>query len=201
MTASPSAHPPDGAAHVDAAHNAPTQPPPASPAMAARLAVNRTGRLTGPQYRLAFLVGFGALVVLLCPLAMVLQLVAVLFLGDAPVPAVGGIVFTVLGVGFMVLMVGLIGTNAHTFLREAFMRRPVRYARGPLDIRVTDGHRPELPFSYIIGDYSFAPYVAPHDLPMRTGAPYIVYYGAKTRLLLSIAALDAPDAAQWEPES
>ena len=34
---------------------------------------------------------------------------------------------------------------------------------------------------------------------MRVGAPYVVYYAARSRLLLSLAALDAPDAAQWEP--
>ncbi len=175
-------------------------PPPASPELAAKLAANRRGKLTGPQRRLVLVVGLGALAFLLCPLAMLLQMASVLALGDAPVPTLGGVIFTVIGALFMLLLFGLVGTNAHTFLREAFMRRPVRYARGPLEIRVTEGDRPELPFSYIVADYSFAPYVAPRDLPMRPGAPYIVYYGAKTRLLLSMAALDAPDAARWEPE-
>lgn len=175
-------------------------PPPASETMAQKLTVNRTGKLTGPQYRLAFLVGFGALVVLLCPTAMLIQMAALLLLDEAPAPTVGGVIFTVLGAGFFVLLLGLIGSNAYTFLLEAFMRQPVKVVRGPLTVHVTDGDRPELPFSYIVGDYSFAPYVAPRDLPMRTGAPYIVYYGARSRLLLSMAALDAPDAAQWEPE-
>jgi hypothetical protein len=64
---------------------------------------------------------------------------------------------------------------------------------------LTEGKRPELPFSYIIADYSFAPYVAPPDVTLRVGAPYVAYYSARSRLLLSIAALDAPDGAEWEP--
>jgi len=174
-------------------------PPPASPQMAERLAVNRTGRLTRGQRRLALLVGGTAALFLLCPLALLLQLGAVLLWGDAPMPTIAGVVLAALGVLFLLVFVGLIGVNAWMFLPEAFMRRPVRYARGPLEIRVTAGHRPELPFSYLIGDYSFAPYVAPDDVPMRVGAPYLVYYSARSRLLLSLAALDAPDAAQWEP--
>jgi hypothetical protein len=167
--------------------------------MAERLAVNRTGRLTAGQRRLALLVGGAAALFLLCPLALLLQLGAILWLGDAPVPTVTGVLLAALGVLFLLIFVGLIGVNAWTFLPEAFMRQPVRYARGPLEVRVTPGHRPELPFSYLIGDYSFAPYVAPDDVPMRVGAPYIVYYAARSRLLLSLAALDAPDAVQWEP--
>ncbi len=173
--------------------------PPASPQMAERLAVNRTGRLTTGQRRLALLVGGAATLFLLCPLALLLQLGAVLLWGDAPVPTVAGVALAAFGVLFLLIFVGLIGVNAWTFLPEAFMRQPVRYARGPLQVRVTAGHRPELPFSYLIGDYSFAPFVAPDDVPMRVGAPYIVYYAARSRLLLSMAALDAPDAAQWEP--
>jgi len=167
--------------------------------MAERLAVNRTGRLTARQRRLALLVGGAAALFLLCPLTLLIQLGAVLLVGDAPIPTVTGVVLAALGVLFLLIFVGLIGVNAWTFLPEAFMRQPVRYACGPLEVRVTPGHRPELPFSYLIGDYSFAPYVAPDDVPMRVGAPYIVYYAARSRLLLSLAALDAPDAAQWEP--
>lgn len=177
------------------------EPIPASAAMAAKLAINRTGRLTPAQRRLALIVGLGALIFLLCPSAMLLEMTVSVLSGAAPLPTLGGVIFTVVGAGFMILLAGLLGTNAAAFLGEALMRRPVRWARGPLQIRLTEGDRPELPFSYIVGDYSFAPYVAPYDLPMRTGAPYVVYYGARTRLLLSIAALDAPDGAAWEPVS
>ena len=37
---------------------------------------------------------------------------------------------------------------------------------------------------------SFAPYVAPPDVEMRPGTPYLVYYSARSRLLLSLFALD-----------
>jgi hypothetical protein len=167
--------------------------------MAARLAANRAGRLTPSQRRLALLVGLGALGVFLCPLAMLVQISLFLLWGDVPFSTLGGVAFTIVGALFLVLFAGLIGVNALAFLPEAFMRHPVRCARGPLEIRVSEGERPELPFSYVIGDYSFAPYVAPRDVPMRAGAPYIVYYAARSRLLLSLAALDAPDAGQWEP--
>lgn len=173
--------------------------PPASAEMAARLTANHAGRLTSAQRRLALIAGLGALVVFLCPLAMLAQMGALLLWGDAPVSTLAGVLFTIVGALFVVLFAGLVGVNALTFLPEAFMRQPVRFARGPLQIRITEGHRPELPFSYIISDYSFAPYVAPADVPMRVGAPYVVYYAARSRLLLSLAALDARDGAQWEP--
>lgn len=179
----------------------PRTPIPASPAMAARLAVNREGRLTGPQRRLLLSVGVGALLFLLCPSALLIQMIAAVLSGAAPFPTLGGAIFTVIGVGFLLVLAGLLGTNAIAFLGDGLARRPVRYARGPLQIRLTAGNRPELPFSYSVGGYSFAPYVPPYDLPMRTDAPYIVYYAARTRLLLSMAALDAPDGSQWEPVS
>lgn len=174
-------------------------PPPASPQMAERLAVNRTGRLTASQRRRALLVGGAAMLFLLCPLALLVQLGAVWLGGDVSLHPVTGVVLVALSVLLVLIFAGLIGVNAWTFLPEAFMRQPVRYARGLLEIRLSTGRRPELPFSYLIGDYSFAPFVAPDDVPMRVGAPYIVYYSARSRLLLSMAALDAPDAAQWEP--
>jgi hypothetical protein len=177
-----------------------TPVPPATPELAAKLAANRAGHLTSRQHRLALAVGVLAPACLLCPLALLIQVAVVLFLGDVPVPTVGGVIFTILGVLFVVMFAGLVGTNAYTFLLEALMRQPVHYARGPLEIHVSTGNRPDLPFSYIIGDYSFAPYVAPPEVPMRVGAPYLVYYGARSRLLLSLTALDAPDAAQWEPD-
>jgi hypothetical protein len=168
--------------------------------MAAKLSVNRTGRLTGPQRRTALIVGGVALLMLLCPVTLLIQMVALLLArSDVPVATVGGILFLVIGGGFRVVFIGLIWVNVETFLAEVFMRCPVKIARGPLEIRVPERERPELPFSYLVGDYSFAPYVAPPDVLMRVGAPYIVYYAARSRLLLSIAALDAPDAAQWEP--
>jgi hypothetical protein len=168
--------------------------------MAAKLAVNRTGRLTPPQRRVALIVGVGALLTFLCPLVMVIQLGALLLGGDTPVPTLGGVILTACGVLFLIFFAGLIGINAWTFLPEAFIHRPVRYARGPLQIHESSRQRPELPFSFIVGDYSFAPYIPPPELAMRPGAPYIVYYSTRSRLLLSLAALDAPDSDQWTPK-
>jgi hypothetical protein len=174
--------------------------PPADPDMAAKLIINRAGRLTPGQRRLALMIGLIALVMLLCPVTLLIQMGAILLIGSAPVPTLGGIIFTIIGVLFMLLFIGLIWVNIEMFLVEAFSRRPVSYARGLLEIRMTERRRPELPFSYIVAGYSFAPYVAPPEVTMRVGAPYVVYYSSRSRLLLSIAALDAPDAAQWEPQ-
>lgn len=172
---------------------------PASPEMAAKLAVNRTGRLTPAQRRTVMTAGIVALLALLCPLALLVQIGALLLTDRLPAATTGGIAFTVLGVLFILVFGGLALTNARMFLPDAFGPHPVRAARGPLRIRLPQRDRPELPFSYIVGDYSFAPYVGPEDLPMRRDAPYLVYYAAHSRLFLSIAALDAPDADQWLP--
>lgn len=182
-------------------HDAPAPAPiaPAAPEMAERLATNRTGRLTPAQRRTVLGAGVFALGFLLCPLALVVQMIAILSLEGSVEVTVSGIFFTVLGALFAVLFAGLIGSNAVRFLPEALGRQPVRYARGPLRIHLSEGERPELPFSYVVDDYSFAPYVVPPDLDMRSGAPYLVYYSRRSRLLLSITALDAPDAEQWEP--
>lgn len=175
------------------------EPIPASEAMVEKLRINRTGQLTPQQSRLVWLVGGGAFAFMLCPLAMIVQMMGVVLAGTTPSITLGGIIFALIGLLFVILILGLVGTNVVAFLGEALMKHPVKYAKGPLEIRISSKERPELPFSYIVGDYSFAPYIAPRDLPMRTGAPYIVYYGARTRLLLSIAALDAPDGKEWEP--
>lgn len=180
--------------------NSNATPEPASPEMAAKLAVNRLGRLAPSQRRTVIVAGVVASALLLCPLAMVIQLVALIATSDVPAVTTAGVIFTVVGVLFLLLFAGLIFVNARMFIPDALGARPVHFARGPLEVRLTEKKRPELPFSYIVGDYSFAPYVAPPDVEMRPGAPYIVYYAAQSRVLLSIAALDAPDAAEWEPQ-
>ncbi len=172
---------------------------PASPEMATRLAVNRTGRLTPAQRRTVAVAGCVALALLLCPLALVVQ-VGALLLSEGITLSWGSVLIGVFVLLFFAIFAGIIFTNVRMFLPEAFSARPVRYARGPLQVRMTSTNRPELPFTYIIGDYSFAPYVAPPDVPMRPGAPYLVYYSARSRLLLSLFALDAPDADRWQPE-
>lgn len=172
---------------------------PASPEMAAKLAVNRTGRLTSGQRQTALIAGVVALGLLLCPLALLIQLGALL-LSQGVTLSAGAIVAGAAVLGFFAIFAGIIYTNVSLFLPEAFSDRPVRWARGPLQIHMSAGNRPELPFSYVIGDYSFAPYIAPPDVEMRPGAPYLVYYSARSRLLLSLFALDAPDADRWQPE-
>ncbi len=167
--------------------------------MAEKLAINRTGRLTAAQRRTVMIAGVVAMVALMCPLALLLQFAALALAGTLPAVTIGGIAFTVIGLFFVLLFGGLAWTNVAMFVPDAFGKEPVRWARGPLRIRVPERHRPELPFSYIVDDYSFAPYVPPADAELRRDAPYIVYYAAHSRLLLSIAALDAPDAAHWMP--
>jgi len=173
--------------------------PPASPEMAEKLAVNRAGRLTADQRRTVLLAAGVALIMLLCPVTLLLQMGYVVLTGSFPVLTVAGIMFTIIGVLFIALFLALILSNLQSFLPDAFGKHPVRYARGPLEIHHSERNRPELPFSYIIGDYSFAPFVVPDDVPMLPGAPYLVYYAAHSRILLSLVALDAPDAKQWEP--
>jgi hypothetical protein len=173
---------------------------PASPQMAEKLAANRTGRLASSQRRLVRVAGVGALTVLMCPVALLVQMVALVAAGAVPAVTVGWVLFTVIGVLFVLLFAAMIYANVQLFLPDAFGAHPVRYAHGTLELRATEGHRPELPFSYIVADYSFGPFVVPPDVKMRPGAPYIVYYAARSRLLLSIAALDAPDADQWQPQ-
>jgi len=172
---------------------------PASPEMAEKLTVNRTGRLTAAQRRTALITGCVAVALLLCPLALLIQLGAVL-LSEGVALTVGGALAGLLVLIFFAIFGAIIFTSVSLFLPEAFAARPVRWARGPLRIHMSSGHRPELPFSYVIEDYSFAPYVAPAEVAMRPGAPYIAYYSARSRLLLSLAALDAPDADRWQPE-
>jgi hypothetical protein len=174
--------------------------PPAAPEMAEKLAINRTGQLTAGQRRVVMVAGMVALLLLLCPLSILVQAAALVVSGTTPAVTLVGLAFTILFVLFILLFLGLIGTNAGLFLPDAFGQRPVRYVRGELGIHLSEKERPELPFSYVVEDYSFAPYVAPQDMTLRPGAPYLVYYSAHSRLLLSLAALDAPDAAQWEPQ-
>ncbi|MCD4685552.1 MAG: hypothetical protein K8S97_06420, partial [Anaerolineae bacterium] len=119
-------------------------PLPASEGMAKKLRINRTGQLTPQQSRLVWVVGMGAFVFMLCPLAMIVQMVGLVLVGETPSVTLGGIVFTVIGLVFVVLILGLVGTNVVAFLSEALMKRPAQYAQGPLEIRASSTDRPEL---------------------------------------------------------
>lgn len=173
--------------------------PPSSPDMAEKLAINRTGRLTPSQRRMMWIGVGSALVVMICPAALLIQIGAVLVAGRLAILSFCGLLSLLVMAVFIFIFGGMVVANMQMFLPDATNKDPVRVARGPLQVRMPERDRPELPFSYIVQDYSFAPYVAPSDIPMRVGAPYLVYYGAHSRLLLSLYALDAPDADQWKP--
>jgi hypothetical protein len=173
--------------------------PPATPDMAEKLAINRTGRLTPSQRRVMWLGVGSALVVMICPAVLLIEIGTVMTAGRLAILSFCGVLSLLVMALFMFIFGGMVIANMQMFLPDAIGKDPVRVAQGPLLVRAPERERPELPFSYIVQDYSFAPYVAPPDIPMRVGAPYLVYYGAHSRLLLSLYALDAPDADQWKP--
>ena len=47
-----------------------------------------------------------------------------------------------------------------------------------------------MPFSYIVGDYSFSPFLVPSEIKMEKGRHYTVYYTAHSRIFLSIESSD-----------
>ncbi len=163
----------------------PTEP------LAASLAENRAGRLTRNQRLAVTLAGLGAGGASLVVLAMIVSVLAA-YLSGARVSSMSpsaGIVGTVFGLFFMASFGYLLLTfvfNARWFLPDAFGGSPVARARGPLQIRYAERNRPELPFSYIVGEYSFAPYVVPYDVPMEQGREYVVYYARHSRMFLNI---------------
>lgn len=169
------------------------------PALAEQLAANREGRLAPTQRRVVGIGAVVALVILLCPLALLVQLGGLLLAGTLSVGAPVDVIVVVIGVLFILVFAALVGVNVQMFVPDLLGHEAVRYAQGPLEIHVSAGNRPELPFSYIVGDYSFAPYVVPEGVPMQRGAPYLVYYAAHSRLLLSIVPLDMPGADGWMP--
>ena len=117
---------------------------------------------------------------------------ALLLWGDAPVSTLAGALFTILGALFVVMFAGLVGRTRSPSCRKRSCASRCALRAGRSRCASPKGTGLRLPFSYIIGNYSFAPYIAPGDVPMRVGAPYVVYYAARSRLLLSLAALDAP---------
>lgn len=170
-----------------------------SPQMADKLATNRMGKLTKSQ-RLpvtiaALFTGCGLSGALIFTIFVVWGFVRT---GDAS--GIFGwvmICFTSFSIVFLVLVLWV---NASMFVPEALKETPVRWERGKLQIKMASRDRRELPFSYIIGTYSFAPFVVPIEIPMEKGREYIVYYTARSRLLLSIAPTDQPESKKWLPK-
>lgn len=168
--------------------------------MADKLAANRAGKLTRSQRQPILIAA------LFSGIGLVIAVVfgAIMVWGFAQTLAITGIfggcmvIFTGLGFVFMIIV---LWTNSEMFVPEALSKSPVRWQRAPLEIKRASRNRPEMPFSYIVGSYSFGPFVVPEDVPMDKGREYIVYYTPRSRLLLSIAPTDQPESSGWLPLS
>lgn len=165
--------------------------------------VNRTGRLTPSQRLPIIIAGVVSGVGMLCPISFLMAMVFGGLLNAAFVNGLLGwlayVLIMLFSLGSFIFLWGVVWTNAKMFLPEAFAKQPVRWAKAPLQIKLAERERPEMPFSYIIGNYSFAPFVAPDEVPLIKNQEYIVYYTARSRLLLSIAPLKDAQTADWLP--
>jgi hypothetical protein len=101
--------------------------------------------------------------------------------------------------GSIFVLTVILGVNVAMFVPEAFSKSPVRWSQGILEIKEASRERPEMPFVYILGDYSFAPFIPPNEVPMQVGRAYIVYYAARSRMFLSIAPIDQLESKAWLP--
>lgn len=175
-----------------------------SPQIAEKIAVNRMGKLTSMQRTPLIIAGLFASGGLLCAFSMLLSFVSSIVVGGAFVSAsLGGqILFGLMWLGGILSFLFLLGVtwvNASMFVPEAISPEPVRWERGILEIKFPERDRPEMPFSYILGDYSFAPFVAAEEVPLEPGREYIVYYTARSRLLMSIVPVDQKESSEWLP--
>lgn len=170
-----------------------------SPQMADKLTANRQGLLTptqrAPIIIAAIVTGVGLIgfslfgIVALWGFVQTLQYSG--FFGLGLICLTGG------SLSFLIIVFWV---NANMFVPESLNQKPVRWERGKLKIKMASRERPEMPFSYIVGDYSFAPFVAPFEVPLEKGREYIVYYTARSRLLLSLAPLDQSNSQDWLPD-
>lgn len=163
-----------------------------------KLSTNRLGKITTAQRIPIVVVGFISAASLICPITISGSVLYSIYLGINPVGIFAWILAlaTLGSFGFLAVVLWV---NAHMFFPEALSRRPVRWEKAPLSIRLAGRERTEMPFSYIIGSYSFAPFIAPDEVPLQRGREYIVYYTPRSRLLLSIAPTDQPESAEWLP--
>lgn len=161
--------------------NRPFQPP---PRMAAQLTTNRNGRLTTNQRNLIWFAGLGSAAGFACMLVWVVS-TGIAASGITPngIVTIGFFIFFMLSFGYLLLTLYF---NASWFVPDAFSKNTVQQSRGKLKIRMAARERQELPFSYIVGDYSFAPFVVPPEVPLDEGREYIVYYAAHSRIFLGI---------------
>ena len=159
------------------------------PHLAAQLESNRAGRLTRGQKNTLIIAALGSGGGMLCILVLVVN-VLFAFSAGVQVDSIVSLlffIFFVLSFGYLMLTMYF---NARMFIPDALSRQTVKTARGPLEIRMSSRERPELPYTYIVGDYSFAPYIPPPNVPMEQGREYIVYYAAKSRIFLNIEPVD-----------
>lgn len=166
-----------------------------------KLAANRAGQLTQIQRTPLMIAAVTAAIGFLCPAAFFIGNI-IGFVTGAETFGMAGLLgwFLLCGMYMSMFALGVIlWVNVTMFLPEALSKNPVRWEKGILEIRMATRERPEMPFSYIIGSYSFAPFVAPNDVPMQIGREYIVYYTARSRLLLSMAPTDQPESENWLP--
>lgn len=167
--------------------------------VADKIAANRQGILT-PSQRIplisaAIVSGMGLAIFSIISAIMLWGLLQTL-----PFTGVFGIFILVFSGGSMFFLVVVLYTNAEMFVPEALDPAAVKWTRGKLTLKFAERERPEMPFVYIINDYSFAPFLPPREIPMEEGREYIVYYTPRSRLLLSIAPTDQPESADWIPQ-
>ena len=167
--------------------------------MADNLATNRAGHLTKMQKAPILVAALVTGVGLTCALSFLVASVYG-FLQTVDVAGIFGWIMLVFTAGSILFLVAVLWVNARMFIPETLSQSPVRWERGVLEIKMASRERPEMPFSYIIGSYSFAPFVVPDEVPMHKGREYVVYYTARSRLLLSIVPTDTPDADEWLPQ-
>jgi len=161
-------------------------------ALQAQLAQNRVGKLTPMQRRSVWIASGGSLLGLGCTATLVLNVITAAMAGVKVGGVVAGLflLFFLLTFGYLALTLWV---NLRMFAPDALAKHPVKTARGKLKIRMAERERPEMPFSYIVGDYSFAPYVVPYGVPLQTGRDYVVYYAAHSRLFLNLEPADYAD--------
>lgn len=168
--------------------------------MADNLATNRAGHLTknqkAPILAAAFITGIG----LSCSLIFLATTIYG-FLETVNVAGIFGWIMLIFTGGSISFLTVVLWVNARMFIPESLSKSPVKWQLGTLEIKMASRERAEMPFSYIIGNYSFAPFVVPDEVPMQKGREYVVYYTSRSRLLLSIAPTDLPQSNEWIPKS
>jgi len=155
------------------------------PDMAAQIATNRAGNFTRGQ-RVQLMVGAGgSLLGLLFMILWVSVVVQAIALGVPIGNWVSALFFVFFVLTFAYLFLTLY-FNASWFLPDLLSKTPIKQAQGKLKIQMAARERPMMPFSYIVDDYSFAPFMVPYEVPMDEGREYIVYYAAHSRIFLSV---------------